>query len=91
MHKLSIDRDALKFVQSLDAKQYRQVFNKILSLLSDPIPPDSIAMKDYAGRRSDIGEYRIVYRFMLEQDTVFVDVVDKRNDDEVYKHLKRKK
>ena len=91
MHKLSIDRDALKFVQGLDAKQYRQVFNKILSLLSDPAPADSIAMKDYVGRRADIGEYRIVYRFELEQDTVFIDVVDKRNDDAVYRHLKRKK
>lgn len=91
MHKLSIDRDALKFVQSLDAKQYRQVFNKILSLLSDPTPADSIAMKEYIGRRTDIGEYRIVYRFEPGQDTVFIDVVDKRNDDEVYRHLKRKK
>jgi mRNA-degrading endonuclease RelE of RelBE toxin-antitoxin system len=41
-----------------------------------------------AGRRNDVGEYRIVYD--VQGDTLRVLVVGKRNDDAVYKALKRK-
>ncbi len=37
----------------------------------------------------DSGEYRIVYRFDADADLVEVILVRKRNDDEVYKKLKR--
>ncbi len=37
----------------------------------------------------DEGEYRIVYRFDVDADLVEVILVGKRNDDEVYKQLKR--
>ncbi|MBV8772776.1 MAG: type II toxin-antitoxin system RelE/ParE family toxin [Deltaproteobacteria bacterium] len=36
--------------------------------------------------RVDIGEYRIVYRF--DDDSVYVALVGKRNDDEVYRELR---
>jgi mRNA interferase RelE/StbE len=39
--------------------------------------------------RVDSGEYRIVYRFDTNLDLVEVILVGKRNDDEVYKQLKR--
>jgi len=35
----------------------------------------------------DIGEYRIVYR--IEDDTVGICLIGKRNDSEVYKRFKR--
>lgn len=60
----------------------------ILSLLNDPRPHDSRALK--AGktlRRVDSGEYRVVYR--VEDDTLLVLVAGKRNDDAVYRMFAR--
>jgi mRNA interferase RelE/StbE len=88
MRKLHMDRDALKFFQDLDAKQYRQVGRKIFSLVSDPQPADSSKLKGYDFWRVDLGEYRIIYRF--DDETVYIALVGKRNDDEVYKDLAKK-
>ncbi len=81
-------RDAYKFLEDLQAKQFRQVTMKALSLLNDPSPSDSSALKGYDYYRVDVGEYRIVYRF--DEDIVSLALIGKRNDDEVYKALKRK-
>ena len=89
MRKLSISRDAYKFLEDLQAKQFRQVAMKALSLLNDPTPSDSAQIKgrqDYY--RVDLGEYRIVYEF--DDTTVYLVLIGKRNDDEVYKALSRK-
>ena len=86
MLKLNITKQALKFFRSLPAKQYRQVFNKILALMEDPEPPDSSPLVGYPYRRADIGEYRIVYR--VEEDCLKLALIGKRNDDEVYRQLK---
>ena len=86
MLKLDITKQAIKFFRSLPAKQYRQVFNKILSLMEDPEPPDSSPLIGYPYRRADIGEYRIIYR--VEESSLKVALVGKRNDDEVYRQLK---
>lgn len=52
--------------------------------------PDCHKLKGYSDLyRVDSGEYRIVYRFLQEQDLVEVILVDKRNDDEVYKRLQQ--
>jgi mRNA interferase RelE/StbE len=89
MRKLDITRDAYKFLSDLAAKQYRQIGQKMLALLSDPQPADCGPVKGYDGYwRVDFGEYRIVYRF--DEDTVYVVLIGKRNDDEVYKQLARK-
>jgi mRNA interferase RelE/StbE len=84
--KLDITKQAVKFFHSLPAKQYRQVFNKILSLLEDPEPPDFSCLIGYPYRRADIGEYRIIYR--IEESCLKVSLVGKRNDDEIYRRLK---
>ena len=88
MRKLDITRDALKFVNDLDAKQFRQVVRKLFALLSDPEPADSSKLIGYDFRRVDIGEYRIIYHF--DDGTTYVALVGKRNDDQVYKELARK-
>lgn len=85
MLKLDITKQVLTFFRSLPAKQYRQVFNKVLALMEDPEPPDS-SLIGYPYRRADIGEYRIVYR--VEGDCLKVALIGKRNDDEVYRQLK---
>lgn len=86
MLKLNITKQVLKFFRPLPAKQYRQIFNKILALMEDPEPPDSSPLVGYPYRRADIGEYRIVYR--VEEDCLKVALIGKRNDDEVYRQLK---
>jgi len=86
--KLSMTGDADRFLERLDAKQYRQVVRRILALAADATPPDSVRLEGSNLRRVDQGEYRIVYSF--DTDTVFIVIVGKRNDDEVYAKLRRK-
>jgi mRNA interferase RelE/StbE len=89
MNKLDPSKEALKFLNSLDAKQYRQVVRKIFSLIVDPHPHDSEALKGYAGFfRADVGEYRILYRH--EGEVLKLIVVGHRNDGEVYKEFEKK-
>lgn len=91
MRSLKLTKDALNFVKGLEQpKHFKQVVSKILSLLADPLPVDSKELKGYSDfLRADSGQYRIVYQY---SDTdVLILLVDKRNDDQVYKKLERKK
>jgi mRNA interferase RelE/StbE len=54
------------------------------------LPADSKELTGYSNYyRVDSGEYRIIYRFNASEDLVEIILVGKRNDDEVYKQLKR--
>lgn len=88
MRKLDLTLDARKFLQDLDAKRFKQIVNKVFDLMRDPSPADSQTLRGYPYQRADVGEYRIVYRF--DDETLWILLVGKRNDDEVYKELKRK-
>jgi len=88
VRKLNMDRDAAKFLQDLDAKHYKQVASKMLSLLANATPGDYSQLKGSPYYRVDSGEYRIIYYF--DADTIYVDLIGKRNGDEVYNKLKRK-
>ena len=89
MRKLNPTKEALDFWNSLDAKQYRQVGRKILSLLIDTHPNDSKALAGHTDYlRVDCGEYRIIYK--LEEDTIKLVLIGLRNDGEVYKKFNRK-
>lgn len=89
MLKIDIAKRAAKFIDSLPAKQKRQITAKILELGNNPEPQDSIQVKGFKQfRRTSVGEYRIIYHV---QDSVLLIIVlvGKRNDDDVYKQLKR--
>jgi len=89
MLKIEISKKAEKFIRKLPPKQARQVAAKILELRYNPEPHDSILLKGHKKyRRTDIGEYRIVY-LVRELIVLIMVLVDKRNDDDVYKKLKR--
>lgn len=89
MYKLDLTRDALAFWEKLDAKQYRQIGRKILSLLNQPQPADARALIGYSGYfRVDVGEFRIIYT--LEADCLKLALIGKRNDGEIYSQFKRK-
>ena len=87
MLKLDMTRDCLRFLQTLNPKQYRQVVSTVFRLLQTPEPQDSSALTGYPYRRVDIGEYRIIYR--VEGDLLKVPLIGKRNDDEIYRDLRR--
>ena len=90
MAKLDGLETVLDFLKGLQPKIVAQIAKKVLSLNLDPLPSDSKALTGYAGLyRVDSGEYRIVYRFLPDEDLVEVVLVGKRNDDEVYKRLKQ--
>ncbi|MBD2089523.1 type II toxin-antitoxin system RelE/ParE family toxin [Microcoleus sp. FACHB-1515] len=80
----------LDFLQGLQPKIAAQIAKKVLALNVEPRPIDSKELTGYPGYyRVDSGEYRIVYRFKPGEDLVEIVLVGKRNDDEVYKQLKR--
>jgi mRNA interferase RelE/StbE len=87
MLKINLSRQAAKRLKKLPDKHAKQVATKITELLSNPYPKDSLKLKGYPYYRADIGEYRIVY--YVEEQTLEVLLIDKRNDDEIYKQLKR--
>ena len=88
MRKLDLDRDAAKYLQDLEAKQYKQVASKMLSLMVNATPADYSQLKGFSYQRVDSGEYRIIYWF--DAETVHIVLIGKRNGDEVYTKLKRK-
>ncbi|MCY4361025.1 MAG: type II toxin-antitoxin system RelE/ParE family toxin [Gammaproteobacteria bacterium] len=88
---LRLSRQTGRFVKTLPPKQYKQVVSTIFSLLNNPKPHDSQVLRgsQQNNRRVDVGEYRIVYR--VEGEELLVLVAGKRNDDDIYKQLKRLK
>ena len=88
MLKLDLTNDAASFITNLEAKQARQVWNKIIALMKDPRPNDSISMGENF-YRTHIGEHRIIYSF--DKQCLYIAVIGKRNDGEVYRKFKNKK
>lgn len=87
--KLDTHRDVLDVLSGLDAKHYKQVARKMLGLMADPHPPDSQALRGYDDLlRADIGEFRIIYR--IDDNTVYIDVIGRRNDDAAYRKMERR-
>lgn len=90
MPKLDGLAAVLDFIKRLPPKIRSQISGKVMSLNLDAFPNDSKQLKGYPGYyRVDSGEYRIIYTYNSETDVVTIILVGKRNDDEVYKRLKR--
>ena len=53
----------------------------------NPYPQDSLKLKGYPYHRADVGEYRIIYS--VKEQTLEILLIEKRNDDQIYKQLKR--
>ena len=87
IYQIILEKRVLKFIKALPSKHQEQIKKYIFGLQEKPIPHDSQLLKNYEPyRRGDSGEYRIVYR--LEEKTVYVILVGKRNGREVYQRLK---
>ncbi|MGF1672765.1 MAG: type II toxin-antitoxin system RelE/ParE family toxin [Rivularia sp. (in: cyanobacteria)] len=87
-YTLRVAKTAEKDLLKLQAKQYKQVVSKILSVQGNPRPQDCVVLKGYeGGYRVDQGEYRILYTIDDENKLVDVFRAGKRNDGEVYQNL----
>jgi len=80
----------LDFLKGLPAKQAAQISRKVLELGKNPNPADSEKLIGHPYFRADTGEYRIIYEYLEEIDTINIILVGKRNDDEIYRILKRR-
>jgi mRNA interferase RelE/StbE len=90
MSQIDLKPKAKKFIESLPPKHKRQVKDHILSLVDNSIPRDAKKLIGYENYlRTDIGEYRVIYRYEPEPDIIVVVLVGKRNGDEVYRIAKR--
>ena len=87
MLKINLSRQATKRLKKLPDKHAKQVATKISEMRTNPYPQDSLKLKGYPYHRADVGEYRIIYS--VQEQTLEILLIDKRNDDEVYKQLKR--
>ncbi len=84
---LNLHERVVSSLRGLPPKQFRQVVNKMFELMTNPRPHDSCDLVGSSYRRVDVGEYRICYQIVNE--VVRVVIVGKRNDNEVYRLLKR--
>lgn len=87
MLKINLTKQAKKFLQKLPNKQARQIIERLLALKENTKPFDYKKLHGYDMYRIDVGEYRIIY--FWNDTTVFVKLVGKRNDDDVYRKLNR--
>ncbi|MEO1530316.1 MAG: type II toxin-antitoxin system RelE/ParE family toxin [Planctomycetota bacterium] len=87
MRQLSVHKSALKELDLLPAKQYRQVASAMLDLLKEPFPHYSKPLKGSSYHRLAVGEYRIVY--LVDDSVIRVMAIGRRNDAAAYQLLKR--
>lgn len=89
MLKLIVSKEAGKFVKKLLPKHQRQLALKIVALTEHGIDvQDSQHLKGSSYKRVDVGEYRIIYTII--DMTLFIVLIGKRNDNDVYKKMIRK-
>jgi len=90
MATIQLKSAVIKWMKSLPPKHRQQIKNYLLKLVQHPIPHDSKTLINYAPyRRGDIGEYRVIYRYDKQDDNVTVVLIGKRNDNDIYKRMKR--
>lgn len=80
MLKLDLSKNAADFLTAQQAKQAKQIWNKIVELMKDQHPEGSSELFGYPGLfRAKAGQYRIIYR--IKSDFLKIVLVDKRDDD----------
>lgn len=89
MLKVNFSKAAQKVLTSLLPKHAHQCALKIQALRIDPLPHDTKTLRGTSFLRCDIGEYRIIYQHNEEMLEILL--IDKRNDDRIYKKMKRLK
>ncbi len=76
----------LKFLEKGDVKVAKDISQKIKELTDEPLPDSCIRLKGYFLYRVRVNFYRIIYEYKVENDFIFIFVIEKR--DKVYDLLK---
>jgi mRNA interferase RelE/StbE len=88
MLAINLSKEAERFLRKIPAKHAKQIADRLHGLMQDPSSVPSAELTGYAPyRRAKSGEYRII--FYVQEGTIFVPLIGKRNDDEIYQMLKR--
>ena len=82
-----LSKRSIKFLKAIHPRHAKQLKVRILSLKAEPFPHDSKNLVGHPFHRVDAGEFRIVYK--VDAEIIYITLVGKRNDDDVYKRLRR--
>ena len=78
--KIEFGTKALKFLSKLEKVSKERVFKRIKELCEDPFPSDVKKLKGEKDvYRIRIGDFRVLYRIIPEDDTILIFRVDKRS------------
>jgi mRNA interferase RelE/StbE len=85
--KVKYSKTALKFLKKLDAKSVSRILLAIEGLKDDPPKGDIKQMRGYQDdrKRLRVGDWRIIYRYDLEQQLVIIFIIDIGNRGDIYK------
>jgi len=85
---LKFHKGATKQMSNMIPKHYKQVHEKILSLLSDPRPQDSRHLAGHPNFfRVTQGEYRVIYQYT--ENEIYIGMIGPRADGDVYNSFNR--
>ena len=88
MLTIKLSKRTDKMLGKTPAKQAKQIAARIRQLANDPSALPTMGLKGYAPwRRAKSGEYRIIYQ--IEGDILYIGLIGKRNDDEIYRLVER--
>ncbi len=90
MRPIQISKDSEKFLKKLEPKHAKQIAFRIKELAAQDHAHDTKPLKGSLQNyyRIDIGEFRIIYRY--DEEYLYIPLIGKRNDNEVYKLMERK-
>jgi mRNA interferase RelE/StbE len=89
MRKIELSQQANSFINAIPTKHAGQIVRKIEKLAENIDSLPHIQVIGHAPfRRLKSGEYRIIFTSYL--DVLEIYLIDKRNDDQIYKKLDRK-
>jgi len=88
MLKINFSKQAQKFLRTVHPKHGKQIANKIIELRVNPKPTDLKKLTGFTFKRTDIGEYIIIFDVNEIEKILKIILIGKRNDNEVYNHLK---
>jgi mRNA interferase RelE/StbE len=82
-YRVRIEKQASKALEKIDGVTRKRIIEVIRSLADNPRPPGSKKMKNRAGWRVRIGDYRVIYGVNDERSIVSVAKIGHRR--EVYR------
>ena len=89
MRLIKLSKETDKFLKTLPPKQFRQVVLESFKLAKDVEQADVKKLQGHSEfYRKDLGEYRIIFRY--DDEILYLTLIGKRNDGEVYRKLERK-